>query len=107
MSASSTIITVTELTLAIKSQLESHFDELAVRGEVSNAKLHTSGHLYFDLKDGGAKVAAVMFKTQVLSLKRPPKEGDLVIVRGGVSVYPPHGKYQMIVRSLEYQGIGE
>lgn len=107
MDEPSTFITVSELTFAIKNQLESRFGGLTVQGEVSNAKLHSSGHLYFDLKDREAKISAVMFRPQSQQLKRPPKEGDQVVVKGSISVYPPHGKYQMIIRSLEYQGIGE
>ena len=107
MSETSTPITVSALTSAIKNQLEPRFAHLTVQGEISNAKLHSSGHLYFDLKDADAKVGAVMFRPQAGLLKRPPKEGDQVIVRGGLSVYAPHGKYQMIVRSLDYMGIGE
>jgi exodeoxyribonuclease VII large subunit len=107
MDEPSTFITVSQLTFAIKNQLESRFIGLTVQGEVSNAKLHSSGHLYFDLKDSEAKIGAVMFRPQSQQLKRPPKEGDQVIVKGALSVYPPHGKYQMIVRSLEYQGVGE
>ena len=107
MSETSTPITVTALTSAIKNQLELRFAHLTVQGEISNAKMQSSGHLYFDLKDAGAKVGAVMFRPQCQTLKRPPKEGDQVIVRGGLSVYAPHGKYQMIVHSLDYMGIGE
>lgn len=107
MSEASTYITVSELTFAIKNQLESRFAALTVQGEVSNAKLQSSGHLYFDLKDAGAKISAVMFRTQSQQLERPLKEGDQVIVKGALSVYPPHGKYQMLVRSLSYMGMGE
>jgi exodeoxyribonuclease VII large subunit len=107
MSEPSTYITVSELTFAIKNQLEPRFNALLVQGEISNAKLHSSGHFYFDLKDAAAKISAVMFRPQYQQLNRPPKEGDQVIVRGGLSLYPPHGKYQMLVRSLEFKGIGE
>lgn len=107
MNETSTFITVSALTFAIKNQLESNFVGLTVQGEISNAKLHSSGHFYFDLKDSEAKISAVMFRPDSQQLRRPPKEGDQVIVKGSISVYPPHGKYQMIVRSLEYQGIGE
>jgi exodeoxyribonuclease VII large subunit len=107
MSESSTYITVSELTFAIKNQLESRFSTLNLQGEISNAKLHSSGHLYFDLKDAGAKISAVCFKPHYQQLSRPPKEGDQVIVKGSLSVYPPHGKYQLIVRQIQYLGIGE
>ncbi len=107
MSTTSTVITVTQLTAAIKNQLESRFVNLTVQGEMSNCKLHSSGHLYFDLKDSGAKVPAVLFRAKESKLSRMPKEGDHVIITGAISVYPPHGKYQIIARRIEYQGVGE
>ncbi len=107
MSTTSTVITVTQLTAAIKNQLESRFVNITVQGEMSNSKLHSSGHLYFDLKDAGAKIPAVLFRAKEGKLSRLPKEGDHVVVTGAISVYPPHGKYQIIARSIEYQGIGE
>lgn len=107
MCATSTVITVTQLTAAIKNQLESRFVNITVQGEMSNCKLHSSGHLYFDLKDAGAKVPAVLFRANQSKLSRLPKEGDHVIVSGALSVYPPHGKYQIIARSIDYQGVGE
>ncbi len=106
MSEPSTLITVSELTYAIKNQLESRFAHLTIQGEISNAKLHSSGHFYFDLKDAESKIGAVMFRPQCQLLKKIPKEGDQVIVKGSLSVYPPHGKYQLMVRSLEFVGLG-
>lgn len=107
MSATSTAITVSELTAAIKNRLEGGFPNICVQGEMSNAKLHSSGHLYFDLKDAGAKIPAVLFRNQASKLARPPKEGDRVSIKGALSVYPPHGKYQIIAKSLDYEGVGE
>lgn len=107
MNPSSTVITVSQLTAAIKNQLESRFPSLAIQGEVSNCTHHSSGHLYFDLKDAGAKIPAVMFRANLSHLPRPLKEGDLVVVKGSLSVYPPYGKYQLMVKSLEYAGVGE
>lgn len=101
------ILTVAELTLVIKTQLESKFSHINVQGEISNLKLQSSGHTYFTLKDKDAQIAAVLFKGNSLSLSRAPKEGDKVIVRGELSVYPPRGNYQIIVRQLEYSGVGE
>ncbi|MEZ5314821.1 MAG: exodeoxyribonuclease VII large subunit [Chlamydiales bacterium] len=103
----STLITVTELTLAIKHQLESKFINITVQGEISNYKLQASGHLYFDLKDTGAKIPVVLFRGNEHTITRLLKEGDHVILKGSLSVYPPHGKYQIIAKSIEYQGIGE
>jgi len=108
MSCPTTLIySVSELTNAIKSQLESRFLTLAVQGEITNLKPHSQGHLYFDLKDQGAKIPAVMFRSDALSLERPPKEGDHVQIKGSLTVYAPHGKYQIVARSLSYLGIGE
>lgn len=107
MSPPSTVITVTQLTHAIKNQLESRFLNVTVQGEMSNCKLHSSGHLYFDLKDAGAKIPAVLFRANEMPLSPPPKEGDHVIITGTLSVYPPHGKYQIIAKTLQYQRVGE
>ncbi len=100
-------LTVTQLTHQIKNQLESSFASCTVQGEISNGKAHSSGHFYFDLKDAGAKIPAVMFRNAFSRLDRKPKEGDQVILKGNISVYAPHGRYQMLVNSLEFQGVGE
>lgn len=105
--ASTTVLTVSQLTYQIKNQLESQFAHLIVQGEVTNCKPTSSGHIYFDLKDAGAKVPAVMFKGKTGSLARPLKEGDQIVAKGTLSVYAPQGRYQLIVESLEYKGIGE
>lgn len=107
MSSTSTVITVSQLTSAIKNQLESRFTNLTIQGEMSNCKLQSSGHLYFDLKDAGAKIPGVFFHFRNTNPPRLPKEGDHVIIKGSLSVYPPHGKYQLLARSLDYQGVGE
>ncbi len=101
------IFTVTELTTAIKAVLEPPFRGICVQGEISNFKLQTSGHLYFNLKDGGAQVSAVLFKGSASQLSRMPKEGDQVIAKGELSLYAPRGSYQLVVRELQFQGVGE
>lgn len=103
----SNILTVTALTSSIKQKLESNFPNIIVQGEISNFKPTSSGHLYFDLKDAGAKIPAVLFKNSALNLPRLPKEGDHVMLRGAISVYAPHGRYQLIATSLQYVGMGE
>lgn len=107
MIQASTPLSIQELTFKIKNLLESQLINIQVLGEISNLKHHSSGHLYFDLKDTQAKIAAVMFKRQSDTLQRIPKEGDKVIVTGSINVYPPHGKYQLIINSLAYQGVGD
>jgi exodeoxyribonuclease VII large subunit len=100
-------LTISQLTYQIKNKLESTFSHLFIQGEITNCKLNTSGHLYFDLKDEHAKIPAVMFKGKGGKLSRIPKEGDQILARGTLSVYPPQGRYQLIVDSLEFQGVGQ
>jgi len=101
------ILSVSELTLAIKKQLETKFPVVSVKGEISNFKEQASGHLYFTLKDAEAQISAVLFRGNTRGLSRMPKGGDQVIVQGELSVYPPRGNYQIIVRELQYAGVGE
>jgi exodeoxyribonuclease VII large subunit len=103
----STVLTVSQLTLAIKTCLESTFSVICLQGEVSNSKLHTSGHLYFSIKDSSAQISAVMYRADVAKLANIPKDGTQVIVQGEISVYPPKGNYQLLVRELKPVGIGE
>lgn len=100
------ILTVTQLTHAIKLSLESTFPSVWIQGEVSNCKLQSSGHLYFSLKDPNAQIAAVMFRGDLTSVKILPKDGNHVIIRGEMNVYPPNGKYQLIVKELQHVGLG-
>lgn len=101
------IITVSQLTDAIKIRLEKAFPNIWLQGEVSNSKLQTSGHFYFSLKDAKAQIAAVMFRGNLVSMGKLPKDGDQVIVQAEVNVYPPSGKYQLIVRNMRQVGLGE
>ncbi|NDD57932.1 MAG: exodeoxyribonuclease VII large subunit [Chlamydiae bacterium] len=99
-------LSVTELTLQIKKQLETGFASLLVQGEISNIKLQSSGHYYFTLKDPSSQISAVLFKGQTRHLSRAPKEGDKVVVQGELSVYAPRGNYQLIVKSIDFLGVG-
>ncbi|WP_075883676.1 exodeoxyribonuclease VII large subunit [Candidatus Protochlamydia sp. W-9] len=101
------LLTVTQLTQAIKLNLESMFPFIYLQGEISNFKEQSSGHFYFSLKDATAQISAVMFKAEASLLKTPPKGGDHVMIKGEISVYPPKGNYQLIIRELSYVGIGE
>lgn len=100
-------LTVSQLTNAIKLSLESTFPYIHLQGEISNFKTQSSGHLYFSLKDADAQIAVVMFKNAASLLKTVPKNGDQVVVKGELNVYPSKGNYQLIVRELSYVGIGE
>lgn len=101
------IFTVSELTGAIKAVLEPNFRAISVRGEISNFKLQSSGHLYFSLKDAGSQISSVLFKGNAAQLPRMPKEGDQVIAKGEISLYAPRGQYQMVIRELQFLGVGE
>ena len=102
-----TIFSVTELNIAIKNILEPNFQAIQVRGEISNFKLQTSGHLYFSLKDSNSQISAVIFKSSAQSLGRLPKEGDQVIALGELSLYSPRGQYQIVIRQMQFLGQGE
>ncbi len=101
------VLSVSEVTSLIKVALESSFAQVWIQGEVSNAKLHTSGHLYFTLKDAGAQISAVMWRSRVSNLHFKPEDGMKVIARGSITVYPPRGNYQIDVVQLQPLGIGE
>ena len=100
------IYSVSQITYAIKTLLEKNFGYISIKGEISNFKRQSSGHLYFSLKDQGGQISCAMFKGNTFSLKTFPKDGDQVIIEGEISVYPPRGNYQIIVRKLEFEGVG-
>ena len=100
-------LTVTELTEQIRSCLEGSFSYVYVEGEISNCRPASSGHLYYSLKDSGAKIDAVMFKNKLRSLTFDPKDGMLLRVRGSLSVYAPRGTYSIVCEEMEIAGTGE
>jgi exodeoxyribonuclease VII large subunit len=104
--SSSKPITVSELTQRIKDQLEIEFPWVAVIGEISNFKPHSSGHFYFSLKDEGASISAVMFRGSNSALKFRPVDGQRVIGFGKITVYPPRGGYQIVLSRMEPDGLG-
>jgi exodeoxyribonuclease VII large subunit len=101
------ILTISEITRKIKGVLELGFPDVWVRGEISNFKRHTSGHLYFTLKDEGAQLQAVMWRGLVQGLFFTPQEGMKVIAHGRISLYEPRGSYQIVVSELRPLGVGE
>lgn len=100
------VLTVSELTGALRELLETTFPEVWVEGELSNAKVWTTGHLYFTLKDGSAQIKGVMFRSALRYLKFKPEDGLHVVVRGRISVYDPKGEYQIVAEHLEPKGFG-
>jgi exodeoxyribonuclease VII large subunit len=101
-------ITVTELTGALKRLIEEQFgiEGIWIKGEISNFTHHSSGHLYFTLKDANARLSCVMFKTQARLLTFRPENGQAVSVRGRISVYEKNGNYQLYVDQMEDDGLG-
>ena len=100
------ILSVTELTGGIRAAIESAFDEVWVEGEISNCRVWNTGHVYFTLKDAGAQVKAVMFRSAYRYLKFKIEDGLHVVARGQVSVYEPKGEYQLVCEHLDPHGRG-
>jgi exodeoxyribonuclease VII large subunit len=102
----SKVFTVAELTRAIRSTLETKFGAVWVQGEISNYKLHPSGHQYFTLKDARAQIACVIFRNTIAPLRAPLADGAQVQVYGTVTVYETRGQYQLSVQILQPRGLG-
>ncbi|WP_018132469.1 exodeoxyribonuclease VII large subunit [Effusibacillus pohliae] len=102
------ILSVSELTGKIKCLLEQDrlLADCWVRGEISNFTRHSSGHMYFTLKDSGSRIKSVMFASKNRNLNFLPKEGMKVIIRGYVSVYERDGQYQLYVEEMQPDGLG-
>jgi exodeoxyribonuclease VII large subunit len=100
------IYSVSELTSGIRGLLETSFGEIWVEGEISNCKVWNSGHMYFTLKDGGAQIKGVMFRTSLRYLRFKPADGLHVVARGQLSVYEPKGEYQLACEHMEPKGLG-
>ena len=100
------VLTVAELTRAIRGTLETRFGAVWVQGEISNYKQHPSGHQYFTLKDSRAQIACVIFRNAPLSLGQPLADGAQVQVYGSVSVFEARGQYQLSVEIVQPRGLG-
>lgn len=98
--------TVSELSGAVKRSIEEGFGRVRVRGEVGRVSRPSSGHLYFDLKDDRAVLAAVTWKGQAARLAQRPEEGMEVIATGRMTTFPGQSKYQLIVDQIEPAGAG-
>ena len=100
------VLTVTALTARVRDLLEGEYGEVWVEGEISNARLWKTGHLYFTLKDAGAQLRAVMFRSALRYQRFRPQDGQHVVARGRLSVYEPKGEYQIVCEHLEPRGLG-
>jgi exodeoxyribonuclease VII large subunit len=100
------VYTVARLTAELRGVLGATFGDVWVRGEISQPRTPSSGHVYLTLKDDEAVLPAVIWRSTAARLRVRPAEGLEVLVRGGIDVYPPHGRYQLVVRALEPLGEG-
>ena len=100
------VLTVTELLRSVRDTLERRFPLLWVRGELSNLSRAPSGHLYFTLKDRGAQVDCVMFRSRAAALEVQPRDGMQVEANVLVSLYEPRGRFQLTVEGLRPAGLG-
>src|SRR5438552_6947677 len=102
----SKVFTVGELTRQIRGTLETKFGAVWVQGEISNYKLHPSGHQYFTLKDQRAQIACVIWRDTMLPPRQPLVDGTQVQVYGTVTVFETRGQYQLNVQILQPRGVG-
>jgi exodeoxyribonuclease VII large subunit len=100
------IYSVSELTRELKCVIENDFSQVILRGEISNLRSYASGHTYFTLKDENSQISAVMFKGYQKGLKFKLEDGQSIIAYGNLSVYEARGNYQLIVRSVDPDGMG-
>jgi len=100
------VYTVSALTAEVKAVLEDSFPAIWVEGEISNFKHHTSGHMYFTLKDAQAQIRGVMFRGHNRLLRFQPTDGLAVLVCGAVTVYERRGEYQITAEFMEPKGVG-
>ncbi len=100
------IYTVTQANQIVKNLLEDSFPEILVEGEISNFKLHSSGHMYFSLKDETAQISAIIYRGMTFALKFVPEDGMKVMVRGKLTCFTKRGQYQIIISLMEPQGKG-
>ncbi len=101
-------ITVTELNKYMKEKIagDEFLNNVLVKGEISNFKLHYTGHMYFTLKDETSLIKCIMFKGQTTTLKFTPKDGMKVLVFGTVSVFERDGVYQIYAKAMQEEGMG-
>ena len=101
-------ITIADFTRSLKDKFDrdAELQHVQLRGEISNFKLHSSGHLYFSLKDATSKINAIMFASSARRLTFKPADGTNVLVKGRVSIYEATGNYQIYVEDMREDGTG-
>ena len=104
--AADKVLTIGELTRAIKGKLEESYASVWVEGEVSNLSRPSSGHVYLTLKDDEASLKAVLYRGIAFRMKFDLRDGLRVIARGRLSVFVPRGEYQLLIEEVQPKGIG-
>ena len=101
-------ITITTLNKYLKNKFDTdpNIRNISLKGEISNFKGHSRGHLYFTLKDEGSRINAVMFQFNANRLTFVPEDGMKVLVDGKVSIYEATGAYQIYIENMEEDGLG-
>ncbi len=101
-------VTVSQLNNYVKRVIEnnSYLKNIWIKGEISNFKQHSSGHIYMTLKDEGSNLRAVMFRSAAMSLRFSPENGMKILARGRISVYERDGQYQLYIEEMQPDGIG-
>ncbi len=99
-------LSVSRLVLLLQELVEDNFVQVLVEGEISNVSAPASGHLYLTLKDAGAQIRAVMFRSQARRLRFVPEDGLQVVCRGRVAVYRQRGELQLVLDGMDPQGLG-
>ena len=100
------VFSVTQVTGEVRGVLGTTFGDIWVRGEISDPRRPASGHVYLTLKDAGAVLPCVMWRSTAARYHDALEDGAAVLVRGALDVYPPHGRYQLVIRQLQAHGQG-
>ncbi len=101
------VFTVTELTVTVKRLVERELGQIWVTGEITNLRVQSSGHAYFAVKDAGAQLSCVLFRSDARAVDRGLlRDGQMVVLQGELTVYEARGQYQLRVTSVELQGVG-
>jgi len=100
------VYSVTQITQKIKNLLESRFGRVLIEGETSNVKKARSGHIYFTLKDDEAQIPCVIWRSVAQGQKLELTDGQQILASGDIEVYAPHGRYQLIVKTVKQAGVG-
>ncbi len=100
------VFSVTEVTTTVRRLIEERVGTVWVTGEVSNRRVQSSGHIYFSLKDANAQLACVCFRDDARATREMIEDGRKVVLKGDLTVYEARGQYQLLVKSVELEGVG-